>query len=164
MKKVFLTLLKLLLVAIAFSQTNFSGTWIFKDKQMITGPEYANALPKQIKVDQQRDSILIESISVGGNGNDVTSKQTIAMNGRESAAVSAMNKIKYTKSLAWSSDKKTLTITTIFSMPENENEVDFTRVEIWIIANGKLNIDKKSIETRSETWEIKGVFEKVNGQ
>ena len=144
-------------------QTNFSGTWVIKEKQHVTGPEYINAMAKQIKVEQAKDSLIIETVTDGGEGKDVTSRQSYALNGKPSFATSATSKRKYTKTLAWSPDKKVLTITTIFSMPENEEETDLTRVETWTLsADGKhLNVDKKSIETRSETWEVKGAFEKV---
>ena len=150
--------------AATFSQqTNFSGTWVIREKQHVTGPEYINAMAKQIKVEQAKDSLIIETVTDGGEGKDVTSRQSYALNGKPSFATSTISKRKYTKTLAWSPDKKVLTITTVFSMPENEKETDLTRVETWTLsADGKhLNVDKKSIETRSETWEVKGAFEKV---
>jgi dipeptidyl aminopeptidase/acylaminoacyl peptidase len=153
-------------IAILFStavcaQTNFIGTWDIKEKQMVTGPQYANALPKQIKVSQTADSLFIESTSIGNGGQDYISRQSFAMNGKESERTNTSSKRKYVSGLQWSPDKSTLIFTTVFYVPENENTVDFTRIETWTLAaNGQLNIDKKSIETRSETWEIKGIFEK----
>jgi hypothetical protein len=142
------------------AQTNFTGSWSLKEKKHITGPEYGNALPSKLKVEQKTDSVIIESTNMGNEGKETTSRQAIAMNGKTQTINSATSKRKYVRSLAWSADKKSLILTTLFYIPENENEIDFTRIETWTLADGNLSINKKSVETRSETWEVNGIFEK----
>jgi hypothetical protein len=152
----------ILLSATTFAQNDVSGTWTLQSKQHIVGPEYGNALPKQITVHQQADSLIIESINIGENGEDVSNRQAIAMDGKPLTTTSLTSKRKYVKSLKWNTDKKGLVLTTVFYLPDNPNEVDFTRVETWSLSpDGRLlNIDKRSVETRSETWQVKGVYEK----
>lgn len=152
----------LLMSATSFAQTNVTGTWTLQSKEHIAGPEYANALPKQITISQQADSLVIESINIGNEGQDVSSRQAVAMNGQPVTTTSATSKRKYIKSLQWSPDKKGLVLTSIIYLPDNPNVVDLTRVETWSLSpDGKqLNINKKSIETRSESWEDKGVYDK----
>ena len=152
----------ILLSATSFAQTNVSGTWALQNKQHVLGPEYANALAKQITINQQADSLIIETISTGNEGQDVSSRQAVAMNGKAVTTTSATSKRKLVKSLKWNTDKKGLVLTTVFYVADNPSEVDFTRVETWSLSpDGKqLNIDKRSVETRSETWQVKGVYGK----
>lgn len=152
----------LLLNATVFAQNNVSGTWTLQSKQHVLGPQYANALPKQINISQQADSLIIETINIGGNGQDVSSRQAVAMDGKPATTTGATSKRKLVKSLKWNADKKGLVLTIVFYVPDNPSEVDFTRVETWSLSpDGKqLNIQKRSVETRSETWEVKGMYER----
>ena len=54
-------------------QTNFSGSWASPELEMISGIQYSNAVPSQIKVTQTKDSIKLEKNSAGNDG-DVTNK------------------------------------------------------------------------------------------
>lgn len=144
------------------AQTNLAGTWALQNKEHIMGPEYGNALATQITLQQQTDSLIIETISVGAEGAEVKSRQAVSTDGKPSTTSSTTTHRKYVRSMKWTPDKKGIVLTTVFYMPDNPNEVDFTRVETWTVSpDGKeLNIDKKSIETRSETWQVKGVYAK----
>lgn len=133
----------------AKAQTNFSGTWKLKETEYVTGPHYSNAMAEQLKVTQKADSLILES---------GTSRSAIAFNGDPTISTSASTKRKSTRSLAWSADKKSLVMTTAISLPDNPNEVDLTRVDTWTMEKGTLTINRKSIETRSETWEAKGTY------
>ncbi len=143
-------------------QTNFSGTWTLQHKQLITGPQYANALPKQLTMRQETDSLIIESVSIGAGGNDATNRQAIALNGQSTTTTNATTNRKLTRSLKWTNDKKAMVLTTVFYRPDNPTEIDFSREETWNLSpDGKqLNIDKRSVETRSETWQVKGTYNK----
>lgn len=145
-----------------FAQTaDFSGVWMIKERQMINGPEYSNALPKLITVIQNKDSLVIETINDGVDGQDVLTRQTLAMNEKQWFIRNDQNKRKYGSNLKWSADKKTLIITTVIYVPENDRDVDLTRIENWTFSStGQLNINKKSIETRSENWEVRGIYDK----
>ncbi|MDF2192597.1 hypothetical protein [Paraflavitalea sp. CAU 1676] len=155
-------LLLLLCSSAAVAQTNFSGTWNLQNKQHVLGPEYGNALASAITFQQQTDSLIIESVSVGAEGQEVKSRSAVSMDGKSLTALSKNSNRKYIKSLKWSADKKSLVITTVFYVEDNPNEVDLTRVEILSLSpDGKqLNLEKKSIETRSENWEVKGTYAK----
>jgi hypothetical protein len=144
------------------AQVNFSGKWTLKEKQHILGPEYANALQQQMTIEQNKDSLIIESISTGADNKETKSRVSVPMNGTKVYSVSPTSGRKITRSLSWSADKKMLTITTPIAQQGNENEVELTRVDTWkLSADGKqLVINRKSIETSSENWEVKGVFER----
>jgi hypothetical protein len=143
------------------AQSNYSGRWTNATKEHIIGPEYANALPDTMIVTQSKDSLILVVVFVDNDQQITRSSQSIALNGKASSNTGKTSKRTYTRSLIWGADKKTLTITTVISMPENDKETDFTRVETWVITDGKLQVYKKSIETSSESWEVKGVYEKL---
>jgi PAB1-binding protein PBP1 len=149
MRKVTVLLVATLLSATIFGQSNFSGVWVLKTKEHVNGPQYSNALTEEITVKQSADSITV-------------GKRTIAMNGKTSSIVDKESNRKSVKSITWSADKKTATFTTAIYAVGNENEVELTRVDTWTLSpDGKqLNIQRKSIETKSENWEVKGVYEK----
>jgi hypothetical protein len=149
MRKIFVLSVAVLLSATMFGQTNFSGTWVLKSKDYIEGPKYGNALTEEITVKQAADSIS-------------TGKTTVAMNGKPTTTKSAETNRKMVKTIAWSADKKVATFTTAIYAEGNENDVELTRVDTWTLSpDGKqLTIQRKSIETKSENWEVKGTYEK----
>ncbi|NCU05439.1 MAG: hypothetical protein GXC73_15825 [Chitinophagaceae bacterium] len=144
-----------------FTQTLFTGHWKVKEKNHVGGPEYSNALQEEMMIDIVKDSLIVSSISTGGNGENIRSRISYSLNGSQSVNTSVTSKRKHVRSCLMSADKSMITLTTIFYMPGNENEVDFTRVEIWKMEKGQLLINKKSIETNNDTWEVKGVFERL---
>lgn len=149
MRKVTVLFVAILLSATLFGQSNFSGVWVLKTKEHINGPQYANALAEELTVNQSADSFAV-------------GKRTVAMNGKTSSVVDKESNRKSVKSVAWSADKKTATFTTAIYAVGNENEVELTRVDAWTLSpDGKqLTIQRKSIETKSENWEVKGIYEK----
>lgn len=135
--------------AVLFGQTNYSGTWVLKSKEHINGPEYQNALQEEMTVRQTKDSIS-------------TGKSSVALNGKPTTTISKESNRKLVKSVGWSSDKKVATFTTAIYAEGNEKDVELTRVDSWTLSpDGKqLTVLRKSIETKSENWEVKGVYEK----
>ena len=157
MKLLFFTI-GILFSASVIAQAEFSGTWVLNEKQHISGPVYLNAMQTKMKVQQSKDSIFIEYTNASADGKDAVSTQSLALDGKAITRIGATSKRKYIRKLEWSADKNQMIMTTVFYVPENDNEIDFTRIETWSISDGKLMVHKKSIETRSETWEVKGTF------
>lgn len=159
MKKLFAVIAFGIMSCTVAAQTNYSGTWNFKEKQSVSGPDYSNALPKQLIVAQNKDSLIVTTVSMGAGGEDMSHRQALPMNGK---TISVKAGRKFDTHLSWSADKKTLTITTAISKADNADEVELTRVDAWTVsADGKeLTFDRKSIETVSENWESKGIYSK----
>jgi hypothetical protein len=144
------TLVAFLLIGTAVSaQTNFSGTWKLKGKEYINGPKYSNALAEELMVKQTKDSITV-------------GKTSVAMNGKGTTIMNKEQNRQSVKSVNWSADKKTATFTTVIYAPGSSSEVELTRVDSWILsADGKeMTVNRKSIEKKSESWEVKGTYEK----
>lgn len=161
MKRSLFTLLALLAGIHCFAQGNFSGTWILKEKEALNGQLFANALPTQATYKITVDSLIVESETPGSDGKDVHSRQAFAQNGKPFSFISKSMKRKVTRILEWTADKSGLTLTTVYSLPENETEEDFRRIEkLTLSANGQLICIRTSQETRYDSWEVKGTFDK----
>lgn len=153
MKKLIVLGCLIMLCSASFAQTNFSGNYTKESIEYIDGPKYGNALPETYNIQQTADSIII----VGA-----TSRSGYAMNGGKSTSTSAANNRKFVRSLSWSADKKSVTLITEIYAEGNPNELDLTRVATWnLSADGKqLLVSLKSVETKSESWSVTGVFNK----
>lgn len=94
----------------------------------------------------------MDSIIIGQTG--------VALNG--SPTTGHTGDRKFTKTVSWSGDKKTVTFTTAIYSVGSDSEVELTRVDTWELSpDGKqLFVNRKSIETKSENWEAKAVYEK----
>lgn len=162
MKRLLLSTLVLFTIIATQAQTNFSGTWKLKEKQHISGPEYSNALATDIIVRQTADSLITETVSAGTDGQEVRSRSSVPLNGKAVSSTSVQSARKVTRSISWSPDKKTLTLTSHIYKAGDENEVELTRIDTWGLSpDGKqLLINRKSVETVSENWEARGTFDK----
>lgn len=145
-----------------YAQGDFSATWVLHNKQHIAGPQYANSVPKQLTISKQGDSLVIETVSTGGGGKEAVNRQVLALNGQPSV-ISGFGNRKLIKSLKWSVEKDQYLLTTVYYRTEDPNAVDFTREETFTLSKDgtQLTLDKKSIETRSEDWQTKGVYKKL---
>ncbi len=152
MKRIYVAVAAMLIGGSAFAQTNFSGTWKLTSKEHVEGPTYGNAVSEQLSIDQRSDTFYIGSAA----------KTAYAQNGAEIISNDANTKRKSVRSLSWSADKKVLTLKSVIYVPDSATEIDLTRVTTYSLsADGKtLNLDRQSIETRSENWRVKAVYEK----
>lgn len=160
MKRIFFALTVSLLTVTAFAQTNFSGAWILKDKEYIDGPQYQNAFVEQFAINQDKDSVIIESAAKGQDGSDIKTRAAIALNGKICPATSVTTGRKMERSAKWSDDKKNLIITTAIYQEGSSSEIELTRVDTYSLSNNQLTIHRKSIETISDDWEARGIYEK----
>lgn len=141
-------------------QTNFSGSYSEPELEMIDGIQYSNAVPTKIKVSQTKDSIKLERTSVGTDG-DVTSTETISLNGKEVSRVGKTTKRTIRNSATWSKDGKTLTLVTIYSYAEKPDEAEYKNTEVWELSgDGRLIITKTSDATVTDDWTIKAIYNK----
>jgi len=150
----------LLITNASNAQTNFSGTWSDPELEMISGIQYSNAVPKQIKVTQSKDSLKLESISAGNDG-DVTNTTTIALNGKQSSRISKTSGRTIRTTATWNDRGTTLTILTLYSYANNPHKAEFTNTEVWELSDdGNLKIVKTSDADVTDDWTIKGIYKK----
>lgn len=144
MKRILILIALLSFSTALFAQTNFTGNWKLKEKQHISGPEYGNAVSETLTIKQTADSLS-------------TGKRALAMKGSKLVYTGEENR-KMVRSLSWAADKKTLKISTVIYMPGNDTEIDLTREDTYSMAGSELVLQRKSIESNSESWETKGIY------
>ena len=161
MKKNLLAIILLLTAGFTSAQqSNFSGNWDNPELEMISGKQYSNAMPKEIKVTQTKDSIKLEKVSVDGNG-DITTTETIALNGKKASRIGKTSKRTISSSGTWSKDGQKLTLLIIYSYAEKPGEVEYTNTEAWeLSSDGRLTITKTSDAAVTDDWTIKAVYNK----
>src|ERR1700761_3343084 len=64
----------------------FTGTWVQKDKVSLSGPDFANGLPKQLVLEQSTGKLAIARTSIAGDPSkpDVTYNEALDLNGQKS--------------------------------------------------------------------------------
>jgi hypothetical protein len=160
MKKQILAICIIASAAIANAQkVNFSGSWKEPELEMIDGIQYANAVPKEIKVTQTKDSLKVISIEIGENA--LPSTQTYALNGKTITIVGKKSGRTFTSTATWSSDGKILTIITTYSYANKPDAIEYKNTEVWSLpAAGELLITKTSDATETDDWTIKATYRK----
>ena len=160
--KIYVCIMAMLMTATLQAQTNFSGTWSLKEKQHISGPDYSNGVPNKLNVQQTKDSVIIEYISIDGDNKESKSRVAYPMNGKSYTMVSAASGRKTVKHLEWTLDKKAVTFTNDIYKQGSEDDIELTRIDGWKLSpDGKqLLLHRKSVETITGSWEVNGTYEK----
>lgn len=150
----------ILLASTAAAQTDFSGTWILKDHQSISGILYSNGVPKQITVVQSPKTVILERITAGADGKDFTTKDTLPLNGKAFKSLTASKRNKET-TWVWNADKSACTIQYKAFNTQDPKKVDFRNTDTWKIENDQLvQVRKNENFTNGETWETKAIYDK----
>lgn len=143
------------------AQSNFSGTWSDPDLKVIDGIQYSNAMPKQIKVTQTKDSIKLERTTVGNDG-DITVAETFPLNGKKVIRITKTSKRTITTTAIWSNDGKKLTIVSTYSYSEKPADIEYKNTEAWSLSDeGSLTITKISDATVTDDWTIEGRYSRL---
>ena len=122
--KIYVCIMAMLMTATLQAQTNFNGTWSLKEKQHISGPDYSNGVPNKLNVQQTKDSVIIEYISIDGDNKESKSRVAYPMNGKSYTMVSAASGRKTVKHLEWTLDKKAVTFTNDIYKQGSEEDID----------------------------------------
>jgi thiol-disulfide isomerase/thioredoxin len=81
----------------AFSQMEFSGTWVLKNRKSIEGPNYENGVPLKISISLLSDSIIIERKSLNENNEETVVSEKLKINDREVESRTTLNNKKLSK-------------------------------------------------------------------
>ncbi len=152
-----MTLIGLMLIMNAFTQTNFSGHWKLKEKKQANGKAYANNIPVEITISQYGNEISLERKEVDGRNITVA----YPMDGKPREGRSSTDNRKSIKTLTWDIDKKALELRNAVYEPGNDSKIAYTRVATLSLSTDgrQLFYNVKSIED-PEGWEVNGVFVK----
>jgi len=138
---------------------SFSGEWSLNEGKSDMG-QFANIVPKKIKVEQKDDAISITRNSTGFNGEDVSQSETLTFDGKESEST-VFGTSKRKAMTKWSDDGQTLTITFNLALDFNGELTEVTGSEVWTLADGGKTFIVNSNSTSSfGDNSFKGVYEK----
>jgi hypothetical protein len=161
MKRLLSVCTAVLVTAIVYAQkTDFSGTWTLKDQRSISGTLYSNGVPKQIKVTQTNDALMLETTTANAQGQDVTTVEDLAFNGEKFETTTA-SKRKKSVALNWDKDGKTFTHTADLSQIADTSKVEIRYTDTWRVEDGKLILLRKAENfSNGEGWESKSIYQK----
>jgi len=141
------------------AQSNFSGSWAFRDQQSISGTLYSNGSPKSVAIAQDSKTISITKVTAG-NDSDVTSTETVSFDGKPTETTTA-SKRKKSITCQWSADKKTFTEIALVFDATDSTKLYFRTTDAWSLDNGKLVLDRKAEnQSNGEVWESKATYDK----
>lgn len=146
----------------AFSQkADFSGNWSLEKRTSLSGTDYANGVPKEIKIILRPDSIIINRVTTGQNGEEISIVESISFDGNPTLSITpSMNKKSST--IKWSANGEEYVETANLCAPDEDKpnrKITYT----WSLANdGKtlalIRVDENFLN--GETWSMKGVYKK----
>ncbi len=130
-------------------KVNFSGQWTMNDsKSDIGGGGFGIA--KSLKITQEGNNLTIDRTTTNRDGEERTMTGKYTLDGKE--CDNSMGNRTSKSVLTWSTDGKTLTITTNSKFDRNGQSFESKSVEVWTMgADGKtLNIDLNVSSQRGE--------------
>ena len=139
------------------AQTDFSGSWIFKAQQSVSGNLYSNGSPKIVTIKQDQQSITMDKTTAGMNG-DVASSETVGFDGKPVETVTPSHR-KKTITGSWSADKKSFTELTLIYDNSDTTKLYHTVTDVWTLEEGQWQLDRKDKNhLNGEIWESKAVY------
>lgn len=146
MKKIILVLSAVLLSAVVFAQTDFSGSWALNTSKSKLGER--SFAPKSSVIVQTKADINIETKSEF-NGEERIRKNKYTLDGKE-CTNKGFRDMDVKSTAVWSADKKVLTVTSKVSMDNG----DMTMKAVYKMDGANLVIESSSsspMGDRSET-------------
>lgn len=136
MKKTILIIAAAMTTALAFGQTNFSGTWsINNEKSKLGEPSFA---PKGIVIVQGENSLSIES-HMDWQGQEMTTNEKFSLDGKECVNPGMMETQKKSV-VTWSDDKTSLKIVSKIDFQDQT----MTLTDVYKLENGVLVVESSS--------------------
>ncbi len=145
----FFMLISLSFIA-AGDQANFSGKWILNDEKSNLGEGGRAMLATKMTVTQSADKMSLERVSRRRNGEEMTSKEELTLDGKE--CKNTVRDREVTATAKWSADGKSLTIASKSTFERNGNQMQIDAVEVWQLTDGgkSLTIQYNSKSSRGE--------------
>ncbi|HRZ98181.1 MAG TPA: hypothetical protein P5084_11545 [Paludibacter sp.] len=153
MKKIILIFAAVMLVNLAFAQTNFSGSWSLNNEKSKLGER--TFAPKEIVMVQGENALSIESHTVWQD-QEMTNTDKLTLDGKECVNMGMMDTEK--KSVAtWSEDKTSLKVAT---------KIDFqgqtiTITDVYKLENGVLVVQSNSSSSFGDMSETRAYDKKA---
>jgi thioredoxin-related protein len=138
---------------------NLSGIWVLKQRQVLSGPDYANGIPKQMTIAFSQDSLSLSRIYDGGSDKDNIVSESLALDGSPTEVLRTISRRKslYKKG----SDANEFSVEVTFRDIKTGQRTNADYVENWKVSeSGKeLTIEKNATGADGSNWGVKGVYE-----
>jgi thioredoxin-related protein len=161
MKKTIVSILLLsCLINVLHAQTpGLSGVWVLKERKSISGPDYANGIPKQMTLVLSPDSLSLLRTYDGGEQPDYTINESLALNGSATEVLRTTSKRKSILKKGNDANSFSIEVTYRDINTGKPTSADFT--EKWnMAASGKeLTIEKQATGSDGNTWGITGLYQ-----
>jgi thiol-disulfide isomerase/thioredoxin len=144
----------------AAQTTNFSGTWLIKERTSLTGVDYENGLAKLLNVNAQTDFIIIERLNIGSDGKEYIIVERLSFDGKPTTILRPGNR-KRVSSIKWSKNGKVLINSTTGYKANSDSEMDYTFTEIWSFpeTTKMLTVEITRQSANGEKFSMKGIYE-----
>ena len=140
-----------------------SGVWILKQKHSISGKDYANGIPKKMKVRITADSMIMERVYDGGLSNDYAMNDALPLNGNTMSIVSANRK---RESVVKSNPERDQFLIEVKYTDTGTGKESSSYVEKWNVdkTDKELRVEKMAKGTNGDSWRIDGVYTLLTGE
>jgi len=132
-------------------KVNLAGNWTYNESKSKLGEGRNRAPSTKLNITQDETSLNMEKLGKTQNGDDFTTKEKYTLDGKESENSGFMNSVKKSV-VTWTTDKKTLTITSSTTIERDGNKMDIKSVENYMISDdgNSLTIDATITSPRGE--------------
>jgi thioredoxin-related protein len=138
---------------------NASGIWVLKERQIISGPDYANGIPKQMTIAFSQDSLSLSRIYDGGTDKDNIVNESLALDGSPTEVLRTISKRK--SLFKKGSEANLFSIEVSFRDIKTGERTNADYVENWkLLASGhELSIEKYATGADGSKWSMRGIYE-----
>ena len=134
----------------AQSSANFSGTWSYNESKSNLGGGGTRMISSILVISQGEESLNLERTFTGQNGEERKMSENYKLDGKES--VNPIFNTSKKSTVKWSSDKKSLTISSVMVFEMNGEQNEIKTVEVYSLADSgaTLSIDSQSVSSMGE--------------
>lgn len=120
--------------AVHAQKAGFSGDWKLNEAKSTLG-QYTRMTPRTLKVNSQKDSLVIQRSSTGQDGTEMNYIDKLTFDGKEAETTMSANAKK--KSTAkWSDDGQSLTVSSTIFFDRDGQTFEVKVEEVWKLSEG----------------------------
>jgi hypothetical protein len=153
LKSGLLIALSLLVSSVSFSQgaANFSGSWALNESKSNPGEGGFRMVSPTLKIVQDVTSFSLERTFKGQDGEERKMSEKYTLDGKKS--INPVFNTTKKSTIAWSVDKKSLTVSSVMVVKMNDKNNEIKTVELYKLSDGDkiLTIDSQSTSSTGET-------------
>ena len=142
------------------SPADFSGEWTLNEGKSDLG-QFAAFAPRKLSISESSTGAMVQRTSVGQDGQERTSKDSLSYDGKETESTVFGNS-KKKSTVKWSDDGQTMTVNSTINLERDGQTMEIKLTENWKLADGgkSLNLESTSSSSFGENT-MKLVFDKV---